>query len=786
MMRRDVKLGPKVLIFIGVSLVVILGISFALMLQQREREALERTSVLMEHVGRTVATSMQRAMRDGDMEGIQELVVEVGAKDFKDIRIFNREKEVTQSAQPDQIGKVMDDAVIDEVFVTSLPQSRRETVDGKLVLRQTVPLIKSEACMGCHEGIGVGEMLGAIDLRLDIEGLRHDIQTATNRMVWWGVIIVVVVGVSLFFLLQYLVLGPIVELSHGATEVAGGNTSVKVPIRSGDEIGMLGAAFNKMTVNLNDALEKSSSIIRGISDPMLTIDLEGTVTYMNDAAVTLTETSSEDAVDKLTCRELMGCSDCGEDGCSMLRLVKSGSERGGESLVIRTKSGKHVPVLTSTSLLKDSSGEVLGAIGIFRDISLQLKAEEELAEKTSWSDSVIRAIADPMYTMDQEKKITYINEAAASLIGYSPEEVIGRRCDEVFRGEFCRTSCLYDQAMQSGDMVHGVEREVVTRKDEKLIARASGALLMSAGNEISGFLEIMSDVTDEKKNLSNLLEVLKHVQDASSQTLNISGEILRNTEEQKKSMSEQSSSVKEVATTIEQLDITSQQTAEKAEAVVKSAQRSVDVSREGQAAVNEEIETMQLIREKVEAIAHQILELSQQAQQIGTIVTAVNDIADQTNLLALNAAIEAARAGEHGKGFAVVAMEVKKLAEQSQQATARITELVNEIQNATRASVIATEEGAKGVELGVRLALKGGETIESVMMTISDTADAVQQIASIAKQQSVGIQQVSIAMSSINAGMKQTTSSAESLQTVAEDFNELAMALRNVAQKYKI
>ena len=77
-MRRDVKLGPKVLIFIGVSLVVILGISFALMLQQRERDALARTSLLMEHVGRTVATSMQRAMRDGDMESIQELVVEVG------------------------------------------------------------------------------------------------------------------------------------------------------------------------------------------------------------------------------------------------------------------------------------------------------------------------------------------------------------------------------------------------------------------------------------------------------------------------------------------------------------------------------------------------------------------------------------------------------------------------------------------------------------------------------------------------------------------------------------
>jgi len=785
-MGRDVKLGPKVLIFIGVSLVVILGISFALMLRQRESEALERTSHLMEHIGRTVSSSMERAMRDGDTEGIQELVVEIAGTDFERIRILNWNKVVTQSARVAEVGSGLSDQLVERVFTSAVAETVRETADGKMVLRQVVPLINSESCMRCHDQVAVGEILGVMDLRLDIEDLRRDIASATNRMVWWGVVIVVVVGVSLFFLLQFLVLGPIVELSHGATEVAAGNTSVKVPIRSGDEVGLLAKAFNQMMVNLNDAMERNSSIIRGISDPMLAIDMKGTVTFMNDAAEELTETSREEALHKFTCRDLMGCEGCRDGGCSLLSLVKGGEEHGGDSLTIRTKSGKLVPVMTSTSVLKDSAGSVLGAIGIFRDVSQQLKAEEELAEKTNWSESVVRAIADPMFTMDREKNITYINDAAAALVGFTPDEVVGKRCDEVFRGEFCRASCLYDQALESGDMVHGVEREVLTRRDESIITRASGAVLTTAGSKIAGFLEIMTDITEEKKNLNNLLEVLKHVQDASSQTLSISGEVLRNTEEQKKSISEQSSSVKEVATTIEELDITSQQTAEKADAVVLSAQKSVEVSREGQAAVNEEIETMQLIREKVEAIAQQILELSQQAQQIGTIVTAVNDIADQTNLLALNAAIEAARAGEHGKGFAVVAMEVKKLAEQSQQATSRITELVNEIQKATRASVVATEEGARGVEQGVRLALKGGETIASVMLTISDTADAVQQIASIAKQQSVGIQQVSIAMSSINAGMKQTTSSAESLQTVAEDFNELAMALRNVAQKYDI
>jgi methyl-accepting chemotaxis protein len=117
-------------------------------------------------------------------------------------------------------------------------------------------------------------------------------------------------------------------------------------------------------------------------------------------------------------------------------------------------------------------------------------------------------------------------------------------------------------------------------------------------------------------------------------------------------------------------------------------------------------------------------------------------------------------------------------------ATARIGALVAEIE--ADPGERRRRGGAKGVELGVQLALKAGATIESVMAMTANTSDAVQQIASIAKQQSVGIQQVSIAMANINAGMKQTTTSAQSLQQVAEDFNALAMALRNVARKYKI
>src|SRR4051795_9573994 len=123
---------------------------------------------------------------------------------------------------------------------------------------------------------------------------------------------------------------------------------------------------------------------------------------------------------------------------------------------------------------------------------------------------------------------------------------------------------------------------------------------------------------------------------------------------------------------------------------------------------------MGTIREQVQSIADNILALSEQSQQIGEIIATVNDLADQSNLLALNAAIEAARAGEHGKGFAVVAAEIRSLAEQSKEATAQVRRLLGDIQRATNATVLATEEGTKGVEHGAQLIGQAGETIDEL------------------------------------------------------------------------
>src|SRR5262249_24758403 len=143
--------------------------------------------------------------------------------------------------------------------------------------------------------------------------------------------------------------------------------------------------------------------------------------------------------------------------------------------------------------------------------------------------------------------------------------------------------------------------------------------------------------------------------------------------------------------------------------------------------VQQTLDGMLGLKDKVGTIAEQILSLSEQTSQIGTISSLVSEMAHQTNMLALNAAVEAARAGEHGKGFAVVAAEIRKLADESRKSAERINSLVGDIQKATNSTVMATEEGTKTVELGIRLAQETVQAFNGVAHSSQIASEAAQQ-----------------------------------------------------------
>ena len=196
-------------------------------------------------------------------------------------------------------------------------------------------------------------------------------------------------------------------------------------------------------------------------------------------------------------------------------------------------------------------------------------------------------------------------------------------------------------------------------------------------------------------------------------------------------------------------------------------------------AVKANIEKMFVIRHKMQTIAELILELSEFIQSISSTIGTVEDIAEQTNLLALNAAVEAARAGEHGKGFAVVAGEIRKLADESKQATTKITSLITDIQQTTNSTVIATEEGTKEIESGIDLAHNIGSNVESLIGIINEISTSVAEIDHISKTINKGTNETDNYIKGLNLTLENANKTLDTTAKKLDNINQISKGFKN-------
>jgi methyl-accepting chemotaxis protein len=277
-------------------------------------------------------------------------------------------------------------------------------------------------------------------------------------------------------------------------------------------------------------------------------------------------------------------------------------------------------------------------------------------------------------------------------------------------------------------------------------------------------------------------EVREGVQSLSAAT----SEIVASVTQQGASTSQQAAAVSQTTATVDEVRVTAQQSSQKAQTVASMARRAAEIAAQGLGTVESSMAGMQDLRARVETIADQILALSEQTQQVGEIIASVEDLADQSNLLAVNAAIEASRAGEQGRGFAVVAQEVRTLAERSKAATVQVRTMLTDIQRATNAAVLATEQGTRGADEGARLVEQAGVAIRQLDETIRHSAEAAQQIAASVGQQGAGMDQIAVAMASINQSTLETDAGTRQLQRAAENMNELAQRLSGLLGRYKL
>jgi methyl-accepting chemotaxis protein len=320
-------------------------------------------------------------------------------------------------------------------------------------------------------------------------------------------------------------------------------------------------------------------------------------------------------------------------------------------------------------------------------------------------------------------------------------------------------------------------------------------MLLVAGGNLAARVSVDQGASDDPlvvlgRNLNELTaslqEMIVQTREAANDLSAASVQILSNTTQQAASAGQQSAAIAQTTATVSQVKTIAEQSVGRARQVANTSQRTVEVSRSGRQTMQQTIASMAQIKTRVEGIAENILALSEQTQQIGEIISTVNDIAAQSNMLALNASIEAARAGEHGKGFAVVAVEVRNLAEQSRQATAQVKAILSDIQRATNATVMATEEGAKGVDEGVRLAGQAQEVIEQLAGAIDESAQVAMQMVVSGEQQASGVEQIALAMEQIYQATTQGLSGTQQTEEAAQELNALAQSLSETVQGYQL
>jgi methyl-accepting chemotaxis protein len=202
--------------------------------------------------------------------------------------------------------------------------------------------------------------------------------------------------------------------------------------------------------------------------------------------------------------------------------------------------------------------------------------------------------------------------------------------------------------------------------------------------------------------------------------------------------------------------------------------------------IEKTIAGMNKIQETVVKSAEVINRLGERSEQIGRILTVIDEVTKQTNLLALNAAILAAQAGEQGKGFAVVADEIKNLADRTGASTKEIAQLITNVQVEVKDAVEAVQEGAKSVEEGVSLSLEAGEALKKILMTATTSTGMAREIERATMEQTRGIRQVSEAIQRINTMVQQISKATQEQSRGSEQIMQAAEKMKDLTRQVKM
>ena len=473
-------------------------------------------------------------------------------------------------------------------------------------------------------------------------------------------------------------------------------------------------SFGNMVNGLNRIIDSFDKQLDAIAAPVMIVDKEYNIQYMNNFGAKLIKADKKGLVGS-KCYNQFKTGDCNTANCALSKAMTTGQVATSETVAKPDDRAYDISYVGAP--IRDISGQIIGAVEVVTDQTAQKKALRISEKLNAFQKGEIEklskmiegiSIGDLNYEYEVAEHDDDTKSAAKDFA------MIGKALAKLKESTLDIIS--YAKKIADGDLTVSIKKR--SANDELLIS-------------LTEMIFALNNIVNEVNIAAN------YVATGSNQMSESANTIASGANEQAASAEEISSSFEEMLSMVQN----NLNNAKTTEGNAKKAAENIKVSNES---VYETVEAMKTIADKISIIS---------------------DIAEKTDLLAINAAIEAARAGEHGEGFAVVAAEVRKLAEQSQQAAI-------EIDSVSKNSVNIAEQS--------------GKKLADIVPSIEKTAELVKEIVLASEEQEIGIRQVNNAMTQLSDVTQQNTSSAEELSSGSEELASQAEQLKEAMNFFTI
>ncbi len=512
------------------------------------------------------------------------------------------------------------------------------------------------------------------------------------------------------------------------------DNSVKGRLDIRGEINQYEGAYSDIVGSINKIIDTLVGHINAVQAPVMIIDKNFEIQYMNTAGADLTGLPADELIGK-KCFDCMKTSDCNTSKCAA--DIAMNEDRIASSETDAHPGSHDLDISYDGIPLRSNEGDIIGSLEIITDLTEIKKAQRVSDKQIKFQEKEVSSLITNLELLAQGN----LNLALEPSETDEDTKQLGENFDKIKEN--------------LGISINAI-KIYVTEISDVLTKIANSDLNVG----ITG--DYMGDFSPIKTALNLIInsfnEVLKEINRSAEQVATGAHQLSDSSQELSQGATEQAGAIEQLTVSIKEIAQKTKQNADYADNANQLTGTVKENANKGNLHMQEMLTSMK--------------EINTASSNISNIIKVIDEIAFQTNILALNAAVEAARAGEHGKGFAVVAEEVRNLAARSAQAAKETTELI--------------EGSISKAQSGTETANATADALNEIIEGVTKAAELVYQIAQSSIEQTAGIEEIQGGIQQVSDVTQTNTSTAEESAAATEELSGQAELLKEMVGKFNL